>query len=262
MSVTQRGTNAALLQRILRRYSPTGGSVTENEFAGFGPAQMLILAQQFEASGIEYEWETRYGRHSMRAVDSSGATTIDLWEIGINKLSPSSFGNPRNMAAIAQSELMVIAKAYTGGMKIAEAAQALQEDTGFSYPDSLSDAGYRLYERTQKGSADYYTEGYVLRHTTNVSNRYSANIADFNINCIYTTAQLLSEVQNPSLWVYPMPGRLAYKLNALPAPPFQPFYLWGWLKSASSESTSANNRVNIVTEYELAHWSTDEYAFI
>src|SRR5690606_6075756 len=106
---------------------------------------------------------------------------------------------------------------------------------------------------------EYASYNYVLRHTTNVSNRWNVNIADINVNRLYTTAQLLSEAQNAGLWNYPLPPRLAYKINAIAVPTVQSGYLWSWLKSASSEASAANNRVNIVTEYALDQWSTDLY---
>ena len=117
----------------------------------------------------------------------------------------------------------------------------------------MPQAGY-LAELLLAGTTHYAFGQWVLRHTTNVSNAFAANIADLNVERCYTTFQLLTEVQNPSLWTFPMPARMAYKLNAIAAPASQADYQWGWRKLASPETTSANNRLEITTEYWLAQW--------
>jgi hypothetical protein len=40
------------------------------------------------------------------------------------------------------------------------------------------------------------------------------------------------------------------------------FHTWGWVKRASPESTAANTRVNIVTEYEFDQWSEDVFLLV
>jgi hypothetical protein len=257
MSVTRRGTNLPLLQSVVRKYSPTTGYVEEFEFAGHDETQFSALAQQKYAAGYEYEWATRYGHQTMRVVDTSGQVAIDSWEVGMNKLSPSTFKNPRNIANVPEADLTIIKKFAQQDADYPSYATALAAITA----DEHSQA---LLARVHEGSDSYYASGYVLRHTTNVSNRYQVNVADQNVDLIYGTSELLSECQNSNLWNFPLPGRLAYKVQSLSTAFISRYgtrdrYEWGWLKSGSPESTAANNRVNIVTEFEFFQWSTDEY---
>lgn len=101
---------------------------------------------------------------------------------------------------------------------------------------------------------------YVVRHHTNAPSTYASNVADFSVEKIYTVAQLLSECQSSALWVLPMPGYLAYKINSYPVPTYlRGNYIWGALKTRSSATTAARGRVEIVTEYLLDGWPIHTY---
>ncbi len=50
------------------------------------------------------------------------------------------------------------------------------------------------------GRTNFIRGKYRLRHTTNAPSRWNANIADFNVEKIYTISQLLAECQNTNLW--------------------------------------------------------------
>lgn len=266
MSNVYRGTLQPLLQRVTDRSSPVNGFVREFEYRGMSEARARALFNTYISAGMEAELAVNHGICSLVATDTSGAITIDTWEIGANQNAPIVFENPRNIANIAKATLMLIRFAVEKGLSPDEAIKIWDADTnltgqyGAAAWPAANTAGSRLYERAMRGKTEYRSFGYVLRHTTNVSNRYGQNIADVGVNNIYSTASLLSETQNANLWIYPLPGRLGYKISSITAPAGRADYLWGWLKSASSESTAANNRVNIVTEYTLDQWSTDEYA--
>jgi len=79
---------------------------------------------------------------------------------------------------------------------------------------------------------------------------YSANVADFNCERIYSIAQLLTECQNGNLWYLPLPGYLVFKILSFPIPGTMPAgYMWGALKMRSGAVTAARNRIEISTEY-------------
>lgn len=256
-----RGTKVPLLQAFVRKWSPTNGYTEEATYRGFDTERMRQLSSYMSRNGFEYEWITEHGMHVLHAVDTSGANTIDTWEIAINKLQPSTFKNPLNLANVSSANLKDI--------------RAMdQRDEGFSYDqtvakiiarnDSTKNAALRMAQRVNEGSDSYTYSGYVLRHTTNVSNRYRRNVSDVGVDRLYTKAALLSETTNTRFWVYPLPGRLQWKTSAI-HDQFSSIYtsrdgyVWSWLKSGSTETTAANNRVNITTEYEFGNWSTDEY---
>lgn len=260
MANIYRGTLAPLLQGVTDRSSPSDGFVRELEYRGMSEAHARALFLQYIGAGFEAELQVRHGICTLIATDTSGAVTIDTWEIGANEVLASSLKNPRNFG-IPANDLLILAYIQKDGLKKDDAIAAILEDTGQTVTWGGSAASQRLLERIKAGSDSYFTSQYVLRHTTNVSNRYDINISDVGVNMIYSTAELLSETQNANSWVYPLPGRLAYKINNIPVPSITPSnYQWGWLKSASTEATAANNRINIATEYKLFQWSTDEYA--
>ncbi len=261
-----RGTLTPLCQKVVERWSSTSGLETETEWKSFSGPQIRQFCSLYAAAGCDYEYVSQFGVHTLvaRRPNSNGQSevTIDTWEIGVNKNIVSSLRNPRNITNIPAGYLELIGRAIKDGSTIEAARTALEADTGDTYAAGIDDNAYavRLYQRMMKGDDSFNFYSYVLRHTTNVSNRYSVNVSDENVNCYYSTAGLLSETQS-GVWVYPLPGRLRYKILNIPVPHDIPSnYFWGWLKSSSPESTTANNRVNIVTEYELGLISTDEYA--
>ena len=114
-----------------------------------------------------------------------------------------------------------------------------------------------------RGRTNYVHGKYLLRHTTSAPSDYAANVADFNVEKIYTIAQLLSECQDPTLWYLPMPGYLAYKILSYPVPgTMPPNYAWGALKMGSGAVTAARNRVEITTEYLIDACPKHTYGLI
>jgi hypothetical protein len=267
MANTYRGTLSPLLQRITDHTSPTSGFTRELEYMGMEETRARALAGYYETLGVDVQVSGALGKWSVVISDTTGSYTIDTWEIAANQIQPLVFENPLIQAIGTAGGRAVVQFAIETGLKPAEAVSDFNKSTELKAQyNSGSDVAWptepaliRLYDRGKKGKTEYASTGYVLRHTTNVSNRWSVNIADVGVNMLYGTATLLSEAQSSGLWIYPLPGRLAYKINNIPVPAVQTGYYWSWLKSASSESTSANNRVNIVTDYTLDQWSTDLY---
>lgn len=111
-----------------------------------------------------------------------------------------------------------------------------------------------------EGRTNFLRGKYVLRHTTSAPSNYNLNVADFNVEKIYTISQLLSECQSTSLWILPLPSYLAYKISSYPIPDYIPSnYQWGALKSGSSASSAANRRIEIQTEYLIDGWPIHTY---
>ena len=126
------------------------------------------------------------------------------------------------------------------------------------------------------GVTNFISGRYTLRHTTNAPNQfrqptgilipsgpYGWNVADFNVERVYTISQLLSEVQNCNLWILPLPQYLAYKIANYYVPNLNGSnYMWGALKQRSNAVTAANNRVDITTEYIIDQINTNLYPTI
>lgn len=173
--------------------------------------------------------------------------TTDTWQILANEIQKDLFEHP-TAAALGTDVLTAIAAAIDDKKTLAQA--------GFTGNSRT------VFELKRNGTTHYALGQYVLRHTTNVSAGYSVNVADFNVERIYTTAQLLAEATNTNSWVYPLPGRLVHKIENLPAPTARSGYLWGWRKLPSTETTSSGNRIEITTEYWLEQWSTFIYGVV
>jgi len=251
-----RGTLLAQLQNETWDFDPARGWRHGMDYLGISQANMQILQQAYANDGIACRLVYRMGGNASLDVDDSTMSyTIDTWQILGNEESRDGLSHPGLAYALAGFDV---------GKVIAYMRKALAEDKcstdAFATGQPLNGtpaAAVRFYDLQTRGSTDYRHGQYVLRHTTNAPNRWGVNVADFGIDQIYTSGQLLTEAQNSAAWIYPLPGRLAYKIGAIPTPYYRANYLWGWLKSASIETTGSNNRVDIATEYCLDQWSTD-----
>lgn len=229
---------------------------------------MENLAEIYKDSGIEYEITFQNGMVTMRTIDTTGTITIDVWEITASRINASVFGSPRVIANVSTNDLKVLTRAYLDGTTPADAVTALNGTTPppsplYTEPDTVTDSPTkRLYEKVKNGEeATFLLDQYSLRHTTNASNRGFFNVADVNVNRIYTQFQLYTEIKNASDWIFPAPQEIIGALDAiffgLGTPPAH--FISGALKGGSSRITAAQNRVNIVTEYLLALIDTDNY---
>ncbi len=256
-SIIINGTTFPIRQELAYDYDPQNGFVFKQRFAGAGLPEMISLSNQFAAAGVRYELNYTGGVAHLHVEDSSAQVPIDTWTVAQNEISKSALDNPLIKAACFPDDLITIAKMQTGEIGYDEALAALIDDT-----DNVT---RRLIDAIKLGSTDFAMSGTALRHTTNVGNRFAANVSDFNMDAIYTTSLMLSETTDPASWIYPLPGRLVYKMQTIANDFITRYgthtgYLWGWLKRGSTEGSTANNRVNITTEYWFDEWSTDRYS--
>jgi hypothetical protein len=262
-----RGDNSPHAQRVVYDYDPVRGYIVIQEFKGASQAYMLGLQQNYVANGIANRLTYEHDMAILEIHDSTQTYTLDTWQIEGNELDIDGFSHPSVLAVLANQSapddlMAAIRTALAAETKFSAITDAAV--TGLAAGDKATIQSFYLLN--QKGSPNYRRQQYVLRHTTNVSNRSMVNYSDFNVDRIYTPAQLISELYASSGFVvplaYPLPPRLQTKLNAIPALGPQSGYLWGWLKIASTESTAANNRIDITTLYTCELWSTDYYKLV
>ena len=277
----KKGTLGPFQKPYMLRFDPRSGQTLK--LKNLGSASMLLssvaLAQsqgatgEFTVSPVLSELETET---PIQGITINGVTiseyVFDQWEIETNEASESVFGDPRVQANISSNDRAVIARAIADGSTLTAAAASCTTDgIGANWPSPVTNfvaptAGQslQLYNEMMKMQDAWGPFTYVLRHTSNTNAQSTYNVADNNVNQIYTTAQLLSEVQSGLLWTYPIPSRLVTKILNIPVQYAETneaaYYLWGWKKSASREQINAQFRVDIVTEYVLALWSTIRYA--
>lgn len=117
-----------------------------------------------------------------------------------------------------------------------------------------------FFDDYARGATNFLHGKCSLKHTTIAPSNYASNVADFNVEKIYTIAGLLSEAQSGLLWILPLPSYLAFKLNAYPVPVTVPAnYQYGALKQISPATTMARGRIEIVTEYLIDTWPIHTY---
>jgi hypothetical protein len=229
-------------------YDPQRGGQVVERWESVGD-QLRDIAAQYEALRTSYTLTPSTHKSSLIATSGSNNDNpeipdveIDTWEVLANEIEKDLFEIPAARALDAAT--------------VARMRAGLANDTApASVTPAITGNALTIYSLYQKGTTHYARSQYVLRHTTNVSPRYNINISDVNVDCIYTTTQLLTEVANPATWVYPLPPRLIFKIQAIPAPGAVSGFVWGWRKLASTEGTAANGRINISTEYWLEQWS-------
>lgn len=251
-------------QEIIIDYDPSRGFIYRTRYDGISQTQLAALQQSIIANGVACRLRFFKDVGTLDVDDSTSEYTIDSWEIVGNEESKDGLSHPSIIAIIDAYQAGAGAANGTAGDVFAAIRAALDDNENTTdtftngspllapYAGTLVEFAYTLQQR---GSGAFRYGQYVLRHRTNVSNRWLANVADVGIDQVYTTAQLLTEVTDSGLWIFPLPPRLQFKLAAIPAPVPQTNYLWGWLKAASTETTAANNRVDIATDYTLEQWA-------
>jgi hypothetical protein len=110
----------------------------------------------------------------------------------------------------------------------------------------------QLFNLLIRGVTHYPVNKWVIRYTANVSDTYLLfTEANSGLGTIYTTSEMISAI--PS-------GRLRSTLGSISAPAGDDQVVWGWLKTAGSEVTAANFRVDVSAEYILGQHSVFLYA--
>ncbi len=255
----KRGTILPQAQRIVTRFTPTGGWEKTLDFNGAGQDQMVAMAYDYIRNGCSVDIVEEFDKASLVVTDGTNQFTLDTWEIIGNDLTLDIFGIP-SLTVFATGNQIASIRDFVTNFPVGTIADVIQNflDTAIfaAWTFDQKSLAYQLILLYIRGTTDYPYAQYTVRHTTNASNRWQVNISDFGANSCYTPAQAMTEFQDSSLWAIPMPGRLVYKLSQIPVPEFRSFYQWGYRKLPSTEGTAANNRISIVTEYQLYQWST------
>jgi len=250
---TINGTKLPIEQQTDISYDPQRGTSIRTRYESAGD-NLVATAEALAAGQIAYELTRSKFKSSLIASQTDNATG-DSWEIQANEIQKDVYEHWRCLA---------IEENWPGTlMRIRRDIEYLArgEAVGSPAPEAAAMAagGTALMSLLTRGTTHYSISQYVLKHTTSVANTYDVNISDVNVECIYTTSQLLYECTLRRSWVFPLPRRLVFKIQRLPAPVARAGYLWGWRKLPSTESNAARNRINITTEYWLEQWSTFLY---
>lgn len=253
------------------KFDPSSGKTVVTQWVGAndvtkGEAGNALIgyAKSLETiGGVSYELKIEGAKSTLTETASDEAstgseTTIDRWEVLANEnmydiKELSSWASLPTGADNLQTAVLKDVRRYEDGKK--PTYDFLDEDNVTSWTDQETATAQSFYNLMTRGVTHYPLHNWVLRHTTNVNADYSRNVADEGVGTIYTTSQLLSEIGNSSYWVYPCPARLRTKIGGITEGGAVTGMRWGWLKKPSNESSTANNRIDISTEYVFAQWA-------
>ena len=193
---------------------------------------------------------------------------FDSWELLSNETTDSIFSNPLIVGSavgwmtVNDKDVLSILTTNGGTLPTAVAAADIDFPANPSHTTPTDPRSLQLVIEILKGQSEYERPSKVLRHTSycNPTALYNSSIA--YEECIYTPAQLLTEVT--SGWTYNLPGRLASEIAAQPfqyAPTSEaPYYQWGWKKTIGREPVLSNFMIERSVEYCLGLWSSLRYA--
>ena len=256
---------------------------------------------RFEKSVATLQLETtKLNGRIPGGINSPASDITDKWEISADQEKPELFEN-KNFLGLFDSANASYTDAYGSPVRFdQQVAQIIRKNSGTEYTwgsfvislnatqaynsngnPLVTGGGAPVYLGAIIGAFSlwqglkYFVDDYLrgrtnfikgkplLRHTTSAPSDYGANQADFNVENIYTIAQLLTECQSTALWYLPLPGYLAYKILSYPVPAtMPPNYAWGALKMYSGAVTAARNRVEITTEYIIDACPKHTYGLI
>ena len=249
-------------------YDPVRGEIVHAESESVGYVSAQLAYQALKNQGIACKLRLERGKGTVSLLDSTLANSLDDWQMKPNDelidplLNPLMVQNINLWLAVYNGDndtdfnLFDIVAAVRSNL----ADDTSAEDAFSGQPlVAVSDSAlYEMYSDLQAGLQGFRNdgngEGYVLHHSTNISNKSQTNIADFGTGAIYTTAQLLSEVTDGALWNNPCPANFVYLIQNLVPPTPKPNWIIGWFKSRSERNTEANNRIGIVTDYTLGQF--------
>jgi hypothetical protein len=237
------GTSEPFRSSLKTSFDPARGIVTTEVWKMAGGDSLTGLAAQYLARGYQYELDSnpRISSLTVTSPTPQGGeqdVATDQWQIIANEIQLDVFEAP-----------VAVALGYASLAKIKLAEKDHDEgsapDTSGWTSDEIS-----LFNLLVKGVKFYPVGQHVLRHTTNVSANYTSNVADSNIDAIYTNALLNNEIGSSAYWTYPAPARIQSIVSARATGTTDGGALrWGWRKLPSNETTAAHNRIDITTEY-------------
>lgn len=283
-----------------QRWKPWAGGESSDTWLGYNLAKMSTLAQGYVHAGYggSLKFAQNMATLVINTTDlsgggngSGGRALIDKWEVAVDQEKPELFENSAFLSIVQANDntgttgynlqskqiIQKIKSGAEGGSATAWSDFYTAMQSPIIGPDGITAlAGTHLSDGINflgsfpnlKNFVDDYFRGatsfvhgkYSLKHTTVAPGTYSTNVADFNVEQIYSIAALLSEAQDPTLWILPLPAYLAFKISAYPVPSaMPPNFEFGSLKMRASATTMARGKIEIVTEYLIDAWPIHTY---
>jgi hypothetical protein len=173
--------------------------------------------------------------------DDADETPVDSWERQVNRIEKSIFEHPV-FAGLTEATRRAVRRKF-------EIFQSPEEE---SVDVLLTGDAALLYERLTKGIEMFVVEQPVVRLTQTVSNRYARSAARANIGSILSYAKMKSVENAPEA---------VLDNKAVPSG-ISSIASYGYRKGDPTITQQANNKWQIVTEWEAGFWDTLLYTFV
>jgi hypothetical protein len=253
MSEILRGSEFVVGPRIRVTENPSQGKSVEHVYEG--TIETIRHLSTTLPAGSDYVLDETNPPKSVLVVRTQGLTQDDdtllaaQFDIKANSQQKSMYEHPKSIA-LGTSILGTI-----------------RDELRKSSPDESNIPSTPLFARIlfrklRKGQDYFLVTQPVFRTTHIIKNRREFSFAISNLNCIYTTAQVIVEA-NPPLPFSGGTGALAtldsqmlsgFYENSIPSG-----FQLGWLKVNFELTTVPNNKSAATMEYVLDAWPTDTY---
>lgn len=261
---TFKGSLAPIFKTEKVSFDPLRGLSVTREYES-GGLNLNGFANELMRDGIPFDL-TKSGVRSTLQTKTAGAVgqyeeiAIDQWQLLGNEVQSSLFDHPGLKIAVPFPEVWAMMAQYAP--QIDGEDELIQKMDEFGLTDPQFFAALDWFLLYSRGVTHYAHGQYVLRHTVTVpGNPYSLRAASAinafvsgGIESIYTTSQLLSECDATSV-TYGMPATMRTAIQSIPFE-FASGYTWGWRKLPVTQTSAANARVDISSEYWLGLWNT------
>lgn len=277
MGVRINGKNALTFQGYSFEFDPRKGYTLGHSYKG--PMSIAAsLAFQYSRARIPFSFRQEGPLGTITVLGNTAVEPgqneipIDNWQLISNELTKSFDQHPNSLKLDrdlygALAAIQGVANAYKSSSSTAIVNN--QPVSLTNLPSWLAGTNLlatnptlvaQLFQLLIKGGDHFYTGQPILKHSQTVSDSYAGGGFNYsNIECIYTTTQLLKECAS---FPYPLPKIYIDGVNVLTAPAEaanQPNYIWGWRKLFPNTHTVANYKSEISTEYWLDLWPVYYY---
>lgn len=232
-------------------FDPNRGLVMHLAYESAG-ANLGGLANTFINSGVAFRWVNSGVKSRLDATVSGGTSGLpDLAQVNWQLLA-----NEAQVSIFESGVALFTEAAFPGTISaIRSSFQAMQSgdpDGADAIRDTVDAGALGDYDALLglllRGTTHYASGQYALKRSYTVSNFYSGAVPGQGLDeFILSTAEILS--LGP-------PSTIGGIIASISAPASPDNYLWGWRQLPSTAVTTAQNRVEISTEWWADRWST------
>lgn len=242
--------NANVLEGVTRQRDENGAWTTTIYYKGIADVLRGMSVPLGAKMSIE-EGEEGYARATVtigNLNDGGQETVSERWEIDSEIVEKSILFHP-------------LAQGMTPASKAAFVRWSQDPDRTAQVPASITAddtaAFFKLQEESLRGVESTSITTFILKRTRTMSANYAPVLRLKDVRDVYSSAKLKANEGIPNALYDTLPGVLAG--NPLPAAPSSS--AWSWLPRLQNRSYIGNGRVEEVSDWVFAAWSTNLYTY-